>query len=312
MNITVYYAKINLRSHILEVYNENSDLDLILKKLIDSIKNGITYSYSNTYKGKESNCINYKFASIKKLNEDYNYAIVGKIIKEDYIYAKQRDEFGKRKKVRVKNEEEINFYFDVLNEVVAFHTTKRFGRKQFLVGMKNLINKSINMNKSDEKYLFDIVLLRASINLDYIKEELSKIGDIKVLKINTIPPNPNRSLLKKIRQNGDKAKEHLSEMNAGNLTGESILFESDAPGGMKLDAPIIQEKLNRVESLHSELSSEEAIKNGYVKVMAESKAGRIYSSNAREPLKDVIEIGDEQDANEFAIICRINLKSINV
>ena len=102
--------------------------------------------------------------------------------------------------------------------------------------MKVLINKSINTYIEEEKYIFDIELLRKAIDLLDIKQELLKIDDLSQLKINIIPPNPNKELLSKIRSS---AETQLEEMTEANLTGESIIFESDAPGGLKIGSKII-------------------------------------------------------------------------
>ena len=225
------------------------------------------------------------------MDESLNKGILGNITKESYIFAKQRDEFGKRKKIRMKNEEEINFYFDIMNEVLAFHTTKRFGHRQFINAMKVLINKSINTYIEEEKYIFDIELLRKAIDLLDIKQELLKIDD----------------LLSKIRSS---AETQLEEMTEANLTGESIIFESDAPGGLKIGSKIIDEKLSRVESLHTHLTGQDAIRNGYLKVSAKSKSGRSYSSNDREPVKDKIQLDEGDYKIEFANRCFNKLKSV--
>ena len=153
MEVTIYYAKINLRTHILEVYKGEKDLDRILEQVANSIRDGISYKQVDNYQNNDSNDIIYTFNNIIRLDESLNKGILGNITKESYIFAKQRDEFGKRKKIRMKNEEEINFYFDIMNEVLAFHTTKRFGHRQFINAMKVLINKSINTYIEEEKTL---------------------------------------------------------------------------------------------------------------------------------------------------------------
>ena len=307
MEVTIYYAKINLRTHILEVYKGEKDLDRILEQVANSIRDGISYKQVDNYQNNDSNDIIYTFNNIIRLDESLNKGILGNITKESYIFAKQRDEFGKRKKIRMKNEEEINFYFDIMNEVLAFHTTKRFGHRQFINAMKVLINKSINTYIEEEKYIFDIELLRKAIDLLDIKQELLKIDDLSQLKINIIPPNPNKELLSKIRSS---AETQLEEMTEANLTGESIIFESDAPGGLKIGSKIIDEKLSRVESLHTHLTGQDAIRNGYLKVSAKSKSGRSYSSNDREPVKDKIQLDEGEYKIEFANRCFNKLKSV--
>ena len=140
-----------------------------------------------------------------------------------------------------------------------------------------------------------------------VKEELLKIDDLSQLKINIIPPNPNKELLSKIRSS---AETQLEEMTEANLTGESIIFESDAPGGLKIGSKIIDEKLSRVESLHTHLTGQDAIRNGYLKVSAKSKSGRSYSSNDREPVKDKIQLDEGDYKIEFANRCFNKLKSV--
>ena len=96
MEVTIYYAKINLRTHILEVYKGEKDLDRILEQVANSIRDGISYKQVDNYQNNDSNDIIYTFNNIIRLDESLNKGILGNITKESYIFAKQRDEFGKR------------------------------------------------------------------------------------------------------------------------------------------------------------------------------------------------------------------------
>ena len=87
MEVTIYYAKINLRTHILEVYKGEKDLDRILEQVANSIREGISYKQVDNYQNNDSNDIIYTFNNIIRLDESLNKGILGNITKESYIFA---------------------------------------------------------------------------------------------------------------------------------------------------------------------------------------------------------------------------------
>lgn len=309
MSVTLYFSKVNINSHIYDVYENPDKLKQILNLLLINICDDIGYEKQEIGHDEDGESYvytaYYKFSSVEKLGDKYNNTIVGNVIKKSYLYAKQIDEAtGEVKKIPVENNEVIRFYFDVYKEIVAFHRTIRFGYAEFNEAFNELIN--LSMKKHKKSYNFEVSILRKGLNINEIKKQLKEIGRIETLRIEIIPPNPDESLLNDIHENGE---EFLKSVKDGNITSRSILFTSKAQEGLFLDAKIITDELTKVESIHSKLSSEEAIGKGYFTVEAEGKNGRKYSTKNNNPIKDKIDDGIKGIV-EYAEVCRNKILSI--
>ncbi|MGV8983842.1 hypothetical protein [Clostridium sp.] len=305
----LYFSKVSINSHIFDVYNDTSKLKKILNLLVLNINNDIQYKRNETLHDEHGDIYeysaSYKFSSIEKLGDKFDNAIVGNVIKTSNIFINKINEAtGDIKKFPVENNEIIRFCFDTYSEKVAFYTTNRFGYVEFNDSFKELINTS--MKKDEESYSFEVALLRKGLNIEEIRSELKKIGEIETLRIEIIPPNPNEDLLNSIHNNGENFLESAKE---GNVTSRSILFTSKAPKGLLLDAPIVKNEIDQIENIHSKLSSEEATSKGYANVEAVSKSGRTYSTKYNQPIKDKID-GYVDSMVEFATLCRKIIKSI--
>ncbi|WPC42381.1 DUF4747 domain-containing protein [Clostridium sp. JS66] len=309
MSVTLYFSKININSHIFDIYDNPSRLKEILNLLMVNINNDIKYE-KNEIRYDESGDVHeynasYKFSSIEKLGDELDNVIVGNVIKTSNLFInKVNEKTGHVKKVPVENNEVIRFCFDIFNEKVAFYTTNRFGYVEFNDAFRELIN--ISMEEYEDSYSFEAFILRKGLNIEEIRSELKSIGRIETLKIEIIPPNPNEDLLNQIYNNGEK---FLQSAKAGNVTSRSILFTSKAPNGLLLDSSIVKDEIDQIENIHSRLSSEEAISKGYATVEAVSKSGRTYSTKNNQPIKDKI---DDYIDNviEFAKVCKRIIKSV--
>lgn len=288
MTLKLYFSKVNLNSHILETYDTPKKLKSILNRLYININDDITYEKEEIERNEDgeinSRTIKYKMTRIEKYGKEFNDTIIGSILRESTLYVNQSfdESTGELRKAPVPNSEVIDFFFDVKKEVVVFHTTQRFGYKDFNEAFQNLINRAM----ITEEIYFEVYLLRTGISLENIRQKLKKLGRLESLKIDIIPPNPNDDLLNDIHQNGEK---YLDSAKQGNVTHKSILYTSKSPAGLKLDAPIIENELNIVQSLHSSLSEEESIQKGYIIVEAVSKNGRSYTTKENNPIKDTLE-----------------------
>ncbi|MFK7693319.1 hypothetical protein [Paenibacillus sp. HJGM_3] len=307
MSVTLYFSKVNLNSHIFKVYDKKIKLEETLDKLYTKINEKVEYTredmktveYGETYTYDAT----YNFNFLEKL--DFPRSIVGSIFKKSPLFFNEVDSnTGKLRKMMVDNTEVIEFYFDVHKEIVVFYTTNRFGFQEFNHAFGELLNRS--MSNAEENYYFDVSLLKEGLSVDRIKEQLKSIGKLHSLKIEIIPPNADDEFLDKIQKNGEK---YLNNIKAGNVTQTSILFTSRNDEGLNLDAEIINEEIEKIEDIHSELSAELAIRNGYVKVEAESKEGRKYTTNDNRSIKDKLE---EKPSNPilFAEVCRKKIESL--
>lgn len=271
---TIYYAKINLNSsHIFDIYDERIEMTSIMQKLFDSISKGIENTRIDVMNDIETYRATYKFEEIEK---DENLCIYGSLIKISNIYVNQRDNNNKPIKVAVKNEETIKFYLDLNKEALAFHTTQRFGYSEFIEAMQRLLNTSINgkYGSEDEYYNFKVCLKRSNLKMDSIKEELRNITSIKSIKIDLIPPNPDDHILEEIRRNGE---EKLNYLKGGNVTYKSTFLKSESSSGIILDSDIVKDELEEAVNIHSKISEEECLGNGYVQIEATSNEGYTLS-----------------------------------
>lgn len=306
MSITLYFSKINLNSHIFDVYEDRKKLDSILKELFLNIKENITYTQKETRYDQNNEEFTYeayfKFNLITKMNDN---TIVGNVIKTSNLFVNEVDEkTGEIKKIPVENSELIPFYFDVFNEIVAFYTTNRFGYNVFNNAFKELLNKSMSTN--EEEFNFEVSLLKMGLSVNELQTQLKNIGKLETLKIEIIPPNPDDELLDAIQQNGEEV---LNDIKSGNVTHKSTIFTSTAPGGLNLDAKIIKQELEGMDKIHSKLSSETAIKNGYVTVDATNKKGRTFSTNDNKPT--TYKLTEKPKSLEaFATICKQKISAI--
>lgn len=305
----LYFAKINLNSvKIYECYEKKGMLNSILDRIFINIKDGITYEKSNFFKlndntEKEYNS-SYELAGINKFNGDTTDVLVGGVIKSSSLLVNNIDKEGKDIKKEVEYKEMIKFCFYPRKEIVAFYKRARFGYVEFCEAFQELINESMKNEKN--KILFKVTLKREGIDIENIKRKLLKLGSIQSLKIDIMPPNPNSKLLKNMEED---VEEELKEMKEANVTTKSVIFESNSTSGINTKSKIVTNALHEIECVHSKLSVEESISNGYINIKAIDMYGRTHSTQDKNPMKYTIEQIPEGDY-DFALICKYWINKI--
>ena len=283
---TIYNSKVNLNSHILEVYKENIQLPQILEKIFTFIFEEVSYSRKEEYKIDSENSItyqaNFKFSNLttEELSNGKK-VILGNIIKSAPIFTKEHlEDIDTMQFHKTDNDEKILFIFFPLDEIVMFHTTQRFGFKEFNLAFGGLISETLTKN-SDEKFCFNVELLKKELDFDQIREEIKGIGEITELIIEINPPNPPEELLQEILED---AEGQIEEIRDSNVTKSRVTFESKAPGGMDIDRGVVKEKMDSISAIHSKLTAEDALEKGYAKVEAKNKEGRKFSTEGMKPI----------------------------
>lgn len=310
MGATVYFSKINLNSHIIDVYNQEENADQALKKICDEIivnfNDGTTYVREDeTYKDDDGKIhiydAIYKLGTIVKHGDEYNNAISGAIYKESRIFYKEMNEIGVLESKSVKNHEVITFYYDVYKEIVGFYTANRFGYKEFNEAFKEILNKCMykdNVEK-DSQYYFNVELYKKGLKLEEVRSDIKRLGKIKTLKVDITLPNANKEILNKIKT----GEELVNAMQVANVTEKSTLLVSHAKGGMDLESDVVNEPLSEVEHIHPLISGEEALCKGYAAVTAETPDGIEYTTKEQKPLK--VNISDEEKSRGgFVDVCK--------
>lgn len=300
MSKIMYFGKININDEkVFKVYSGAMTTTDIMRKLYIAINNGITYKRIIKYKkdGKEQiEEQKFTFTGINK----FDNVLVGGIIKTAKVYINKVDKkTGNRITIPTDNDEVVKFFMYPTKEIVTFHSTNRFGYQTFCRAFEGLLSNASKISDEDST-CFKVSLLTNGVSLQHIIEELKKIENIEILRMEVIPPNPDKHILEKIRRNGEKK---LKDMEEGRITEKSIIFKSRDKRGLNPEAKEIVAELNNISSIHSQITVEKAIGNGYVEVEAISSNGSVYNTNERKIIKDKLPnniIGDKM----FADYCK--------
>ncbi|MFJ7512553.1 hypothetical protein ACIQW7_24350 [Peribacillus simplex] len=94
--IKLYFLKANINSHIFNVYENNEEVDRIVKLLYKNIKDDVEYKVEEVRADEDGDEFlyeaSYKFNSIERLDGELKYTIVGNVVKKSNIYVKDMDE----------------------------------------------------------------------------------------------------------------------------------------------------------------------------------------------------------------------------
>lgn len=284
-HMVVYFGKLNLNSsHIYKVYKKEIGLRDILSKLLICLKDGNIYEKEEVFKdGAEIkiSTTTYKL-TINEKTDDYIY---GYLYKDAKIYYKQFNELTKELEWHhVISNETADFYLDVYSETVGYLTSTRFGYREFLYAFEGIINNSMEAENYD--YRFTVDLLTSGLEMDDIKEELNKIGNIQKLKIKIQPPNINDEFINEIENNAEETINNFEEANIGT---KSIILTSSSILGLKINSKEINEQLDQASKIHSKISSKALTKNGYIEIEATDKYGNRTTTGDNKAVKKIID-----------------------
>ncbi len=209
----LYLAKVNLNSTIFAAYKEKGKIKEIMDVVYSSFNDGIQVNLLKTYtqtdslgnKKKDERSIKYSLTEITKSDN----CISGKIMRTyPRLNEKLNKQTNKYKTVYEEQNTSIYFYFDVYNQLITFCERNNFGYKQFLEGMKSLINKSISyaLNETVE---FETFLVKDD---DELKNKIKQMKKVKQIHLIIIPPNDS----------DEKSLEELREISNGITPSEEI------------------------------------------------------------------------------------------
>ena len=300
MSKTLYFAKININSEsTFKSYKGEADLDKIMYKLGEKIKNNI--KYVNTIEKIVDNETKVteellEFTGINQLEIDSKKIVVGNIVKSAKVFVNNVNKStGEIVTSAVDNDEIVKFCFYPSEEIVAFYSANRFGYQKFKECFEVLINKCY-----DDEF-FKVSLMNSGLSIENIKESLKKIKNIEELKIDIIPPNPGKKLMKHLKENAEKK---IKSMESGRITEQTISFRSNYPYGLETESEEIDKAIYELTSIHTKLSLEESTKKGYVNIEARSKSGEIYNTDNNKLLKYKIPKNLRKDDSKFARCCK--------
>ena len=295
----LYFAKVNLNSHIYELYDGEVDLNYVGNKILSNVNENAKFIDKVSYDGDVVYTAEYEFYNIEKNIE--KKVIYGWILKKaDIFINKINKDSNETKKIAVPNDEAIKFYYDIDKETIIFHTTQRYGYIQFCNSFEGLLNKCMQ----DDGYKFSVSLRRENYSITDMRKKLSKVRGINYLKINVIPPNPNEKILENMKMKGKKIKE---EYKKGNLTGICTIFSSSTPTGMDINAKPVRDGLDFASYLDSELEENEGVSKGYTEIEVRTQNGSTYSTKDSSPISVAVDEDSLADIFVFQQVCAMKM-----
>lgn len=301
----IYFSKINLSStQLFEMYKEEKMFSEMKRSILSYFESGTIYEVEEFYKDELgiSHPITTKYRLVTGMKSD-DY-ISGFIYKTTTLYYKKLNVTTSEVESRsIPTIEDVKFYYDINRELVGFHTRHRFGYREFNDAFAGIINMCMDKNKSQLR--FSAELYTEGLSIEEINQELKSINNIKKLEFKFKLPNPvDDELIEDLKEGLTDTAVELEEANANAM---SVIFDSDGGIGLNIDSGEIQRNIGRVANLTKGLSDKEAIQNGYVRVVATAKDGKIYTTEEQKPVKR--EITDEADENFFKA-CRDTIFNI--
>lgn len=288
MSMILYFAKLNLISDdIFKLYDDPKQRKAIAFALYEAIKSNKSWEKENIFfddNGDPHTTVIEYSAHILRTDNDFNY-IEGWLYKKSKLYYKTLDKSTNTLiQQSTENTEGNRFTLDLSHGFVGYNTSTRFGYKEFIEAFVNVVNLGEEEQENDFRY--NMSLCTSGINLDEIKLELKRIGNIKELRIRMQPPNPSDELLDDLQKRCDGL---VKEFKDANVTELELFYSTKGTSGIDLTAPLVKEKIDDIQDLYSGLTVEESTKNGYASVAATSMSGRKYASGDSKPIKRVIE-----------------------
>lgn len=292
----LYFIKLNISSEIFNIYDGKSKKENILHNIFKSI------SYTN-HKMIVEDVYEDKIQGIKRVREsEYELKIQEKDIQDKIIigdftrylpvFLNQKDEYGNITPRPEDNYEVIRFYLDLTNEIIVFHTTIRFGYRQFQKYFENYINETIYIYKNkgiDKRNLKELDIpkyvilnfITTNYKIDGFRELLIKKGNISEISYSFIFPNGNDDLINGLNDLTDGLIEQYKEAQINHVKKELV---SNTDTGLVINSTPIDEFFRDVQKIKYGLDNqkisdeEEQLDPGYIEINAKTKSGEDLST----------------------------------
>lgn len=284
MKVVLYFGKINLISdHLQKVYKGEMQINDILSSLLMYIKDGTEYIKEHKFKLDDEIVveeIKYSIAIKKKSDTVIN----GYLYKTSKLHFKNFNKVTKElERKAIDNDEGVEFYFDVLAEMVGYHTSNRLGYKEFLEAFQEIIN--ISCKNAGTDYRFNVKQYTKGLSIDEINKELKSIENIQKLTIKYQLPNAGEEILNKIQKNAESTIERFDKAN---MATKSVVLTAASSLGINVDSDEVKEEMEQIQNLHSSVSMENATRHGYVEVATVDGSGIEKTTADKKPVKKKI------------------------
>lgn len=278
MERTVFFSKVSMNSS--EVYNlvENYGIRFeITRNILSMVKHDFEFVDEYTYFTEEGEkgigTISYAL-SIKDKDDE---SIHGVLDRKAIIFVKERDEnTGEMKSRPVENTEDIEFYYDVLHEYVAFISRRRFGKNMFNEAFGKMLNECAK--QSELEYSFYVESFNLGMTIEEMQEAIKADKEIRELTITYRPANPDQGIIERAREARDK--ERLRESNA---TERSIIYKAKGKTTINGGAEIIQEDLLKLVEMNEDIPILDLTQRGYVVVTSVNQKGDVKTTTDAKP-----------------------------
>ena len=184
----MYFYKFNINAEIYDVYQNKELQETILNNVFSKIDTDMSYVYGYE-EGETDKPVEYKFCDLLKSSDDLT--VTGRLVK---IYDGEVESYDRENDtVKQVYEEDraasATFYFDLINEEIAFITRQGLGYLQFGHYFRKLLETRF------QEGAFELVLEK---NVGELKQKLYNMN--RVLKVNCmmIPPNANEAEFEKL------------------------------------------------------------------------------------------------------------------
>ena len=286
MSITIYFGKVNLvSSQIGDALFNSISLRNILSELLNALRDNTSYTYTTTKQININETVTEDIEYSLSIKEKTDTDLQGYLHKKSYLYYKDFDKQTKEIiSKKIENTESSEFYYDVFREMIGYQRTLRFGYKEFLYGFEGILNTACTNANLDYKFTVNQYTEGLDIN-DLRNELISNNQQIQTLKIKYQIPNPNFDTLRKIHLNPE---ETIKNFRSANLATKYVTYQSFTNSALNISSEIIEQELQNIDNMHSNINAKEALKNGYVEVETTNIYGVKKSSTEQQTIERLL------------------------
>lgn len=278
MERTVYFSKVSLNSS--EVYSLVDNYELrfeITRNILYMVKHDFRFVEKYTYLTEEGEkgigTISYAL-SIKERDDE---SIHGVLDRKAIIFVKERDEAtGEMKSRPVENTDDIEFYYDVLHEYVAFISRRRFKKNMFNAAFGKMLNECAK--SSGFEYSFYVESFNLGMTIKEMQEAIKADKEIRELTITYRPANPDERIIDKAIEARDKER-----LKASNATERSIIYKAKGKATINGGAEIIQDDLAKLVEMNEDIPILDLTQRGYVVVTSVNQKGDVKTTTDAKP-----------------------------
>lgn len=302
MSTALYFGKVNLvSSQIGDVLCNSSSFRSILQNVLMALKDDVTYTYTGI-KQLDDKTITEDIEYSLSIKEKTDSELQGYLHKRSYLHYKDFDKNNKEIISRkIENTESSEFFYDIFREMVGYQRTLRFGYKEFLSGFEGILNSACKNARLD--YSFTVNQFTEGLKIDDLRRELRNDHNIQKLKIKYQIPNPDDETLKKIQLDPEKT---ISDFKTANLSTKYVTYQSFSNSSLNITSDLIEVELQNIDSMHSKISAEKAIQNGYVVVETTNINGvKKSTADTRPMIRHIDNISELKDAASSVILNHI-------